>query len=120
MGIYSPNILSIITIFFVLVCTLTASSQQDSVELKDIKYTVTIDPKTLVDTIEKLSKKITTLTETQDKLSENVDSMSESINEMKIKLAKIDERTIWIRGVVIGIAVALFGGIITVIVTYYY
>lgn len=120
MGIYSPNILSIITIFFVLVCTLTASSQQDSVELKDIKYTVTIDPKKLVDTIEELSNNINTLTKTQNTLTGKVNSMSDSINEMKIKLAKIDERTIWIRGIVIGIAVALFGGIITVIVTYYY
>lgn len=106
----------LITILFVLCVTFAASAQQNSTESRELQYTVTVDMQELVNIVKELTRNVSTLTDNQKELSENVKDLTKSMNNINTRMAVIEERTTWIRGLLYILLTAIVGAIITPIV----
>ncbi len=92
-------------VLIVFCVTLPAISQQPKQGSAVIEYTETVNLSELVKTVDKLSGSIDTLTKTQEPLIKD-------IGDLKVQIARIDERTSNILAGMIGLFVTIVGGLI--------
>lgn len=99
----------LLVVLIVFGVTLPALGQQPNTESNILQYTGTVD-------LPELIKKVDNLSQSVDTLTENQKSLIEDVEDLKVTIARIDERTgmtftIVIAGI-IGILGAIIGGLI--------
>lgn len=101
----------LLVVLIVLGVTLPALGQQPNTESNILQYTGTVDLPALIKKVDNLSQSVDTLTENQK-------SLIEDVGDLKVQIARIDERTSNILTIVIGGIIGLFvtivGGLILI------
>ena len=92
-------------VLIVFCVTLPVVSQQSNTGSTVLEYTKTVDLSELVEKVDNLGGSVDTLTKKQD-------SLIEDVGDLKVQIARIDERTSNILAGMIGLFVTIVGGLI--------
>lgn len=96
-------------VLIVFCVTLPAVSQQSNTGYTVLEYTKTVDLSELVEKVDNLGGSVDTLTKKQD-------SLIEDVGDLKVQIARIDERTSNILAGMIGLFVTIVAGVILQII----
>lgn len=106
----------LITIFLMFCVTPTAFAQQKPIESNDLQYIETVDLRELANAVKDLTKNVKVLSDNVRELTDNVKKLTKSVDNINTRMAVIEERTTWIRGLLYILLAAIVGAIVTPII----